>query len=238
MGRTRQGTCPASSALLACCSTAAPPTHRPPPVWQGRSAASPPPPPPPPVGDPGAHRRAVAAPPRASYDARRRGSAPTGGGAAPPVPPWGDRRYARRRASSVRRRAVRFLLFLLLFYLAPTAFRHWDIRPRAVGRAPARRWALRGQPLHGPPARPGGHTRSSLQATAPTERHSVRRLLPNRRPTDAILLQSCSVLGAGSRDFRQDRAAHVIEDGIGCSGLGSLGEKACEYKLQSNVGRP
>jgi len=34
----------------------------------------------------------------------------------------------------------------------------------------------------------------SLQAAAPTERHSVRRLLPNRRPTDAILLQSCSVL--------------------------------------------
>ena len=35
---------------------------------------------------------------------------------------------------------------------------------------------------------------SSLQATARTERHSVWRLLPNRRPTDAILLQSCSVL--------------------------------------------
>jgi len=66
---------------------------------------------------------------------------------------------------------------------------------------------------------------SSLQATAPTERHSVRRLLPNRRPTDGILLQSCSVLGAGSQDFRQDRAAHVIEDGIGCSGLGSLGKR-------------
>jgi len=42
---------------------------------------------------------------------------------------------------------------------------------------------------------------ASLQAAAPTERHSVRRLLLNRRPTDAILLQSCSVPGAGSRDF-------------------------------------
>jgi len=32
----------------------------------------------------------------------------------------------------------------------------------------------------------------SLQAAVPTDRHSVRRLLRNRRPTDAILLQSCS----------------------------------------------
>jgi len=30
--------------------------------------------------------------------------------------------------------------------------------------------------------------RSSLQVAAPTERHSVWRLLPNRRPTDAIML--------------------------------------------------
>jgi len=107
--------------------------------------------------------------------------------------------------------------------------------PAALRRAPPRR------PRRRPPRRvpPTGRRRAaSLQATAPTERHSVRRLLPNRRPTDAILLQSCSVLGAGSRDSRQDRAAHVIEDGIGCSGLGSLGEKACEYKLQSDVGRP
>ena len=54
---------------------------------------------------------------------------------------------------------------------------------------------------------------------------------------DAVDRIDTKALGAGSRDSRQDRAAHVIKNGIGYSGLGSLGEKACEYKLQSNVGR-
>jgi len=77
------------------------------------------------------------------------------------------------------------------------------------------------------------HPSSSLQAAAPTERHSVRRLLANRRPTDAILLQSCSVLGAGSRDLWKDRAAHVIENGIGCSGVGY-----CEKRLANTSCSP
>jgi len=33
-------------------------------------------------------------------------------------------------------------------------------------------------------------------------------------------IQSCSVLGAGSREFWKDGAAHVIENGIVCSGVG------------------
>ena len=63
-------------------------------------------------------------------------------------------------------------------------------------------------------------------------------LLLNRRPTDAILSRTCSVLGAGSRDFREDRAVRAIENGIGRSRLGPLRDKASEYKLQSNSCRP
>jgi len=48
------------------------------------------------------------------------------------------------------------------------------------------------------------------------------RLLPNRRPIDAILLRTCSVLGPESQDFLEDRAARAIENGIGRSRLERL----------------
>jgi len=60
------------------------------------------------------------------------------------------------------------------------------------------------------------------------------RLLPNRRSTDAIVLRTCSVLGPEYQDFREDRAARPIENGITRSRLGPLRDKASEYKLQTN----
>jgi len=52
------------------------------------------------------------------------------------------------------------------------------------------------------------------------------RLLLNRRPTDAILLQSRSVLDDEYQDFGQDRAAHGTESRIGGAGLGREQEMA------------
>jgi len=94
--------------------------------------------------------------------------------------------------------------------------------PHATGGGHTRPARLLGASPPRPPPHPPGrsvatHASGLRRCRRQPEQNAILfgRLLPNRRPTDAILLRTCSVLGREPRDFREDRAARAIENGIG-----------------------